>query len=121
MAYFGTSGPPQNGSVYSIGAGMKRAANAKAMRARAQSAHYHPFSEPVKEHWGQYPGGRTQGSQGYTHSHLGYPGSGLVSKIDRSDIVVGLAVGLAVWYYMRRKQKPRAVRGTQGAEYAVFG
>ena len=121
MSYFGVSGPPQNASVYTIGAGMKRAANAKAMRARAQSAHYHSFSDPVREHWGQYPGGQAQGSQGYTHTHLGYPGSDLVSKIDRSDLVVGLAVGLAVWFYMRRKRKPREVRGTQGAEYAVFG
>ena len=121
MGYFGTSGPRQDASVYTLGAGMKRAANAKAMRARAQSTHYHPFSDPVRAHWGKYPGGETQGSHGYTHTHLGYPGSGLVKKLDGSDIVVGLAIGLAVYLYMRRGRKPREVRGTQGAEYAVFG
>ena len=38
--------------------------------------HYHPFSKPVQEHWGKFPGGPTKGSQGYEHSHLGIGGIG---------------------------------------------
>jgi hypothetical protein len=33
--------------------------------------HYHPFSEEVQDHWGENPGGTTEGSSGYTHTHLG--------------------------------------------------
>ena len=33
--------------------------------------HFHSFSEPVKDHWGKYPGGETIGTEGYTHAHLG--------------------------------------------------
>ena len=34
------------------------------------SSHNHPFSSNVQQHWGQYPGGQTRGTKGYSHSHM---------------------------------------------------
>ncbi len=34
------------------------------------SSHNHPFSSNVQQHWGQYPGGQTRGTHGYSHSHM---------------------------------------------------
>lgn len=86
--------------------------------AKRESGHFHPYSKPVQEHWGKYPGGSTDGSSGYTHGHglqgsagalwngphqfptgtgPGSPPLGLVVTKRRKDIATDTFVQKVVW------------------------
>ncbi len=51
------------------GSGLGHISRAPSGLGETGQEHFHEFSQPVQNHWQQYPGGETQGTEGYTHSH----------------------------------------------------
>ena len=45
--------------------------NRNGARNQQNNTHNHPFSPEVQSHWGAHPGGTTQGTRGYSHTHNG--------------------------------------------------
>ena len=79
------------------------------------NTHSHPFSPEVQSHWGAHPGGTTQGTRGYSHTHNGVGNGRPVrrGKTTRAGGRPGPQRSAKVVNTTRGKNRGRSVRSRQ--------